>query len=74
VETGFPSGKTRSVCPEIMLNSKGSDGSSLETRLATMRRHGEDVASRKTERRPIQKARDRFPGAGAILAMLNICR
>ncbi len=24
--------------------------------------------------RPIQKARDRFPGAGLILAMLNICR
>jgi hypothetical protein len=23
---------------------------------------------------PIQKARDRFPGAGSILAMLNICR
>jgi hypothetical protein len=25
-------------------------------------------------RRPIQKARDRFPGAGLILAMVNICR
>jgi hypothetical protein len=25
-------------------------------------------------RRPIQKARDRFPGAGLILAMLNICQ
>jgi hypothetical protein len=24
--------------------------------------------------RPIQKARDRFPGAGLILAMMNICR
>jgi hypothetical protein len=24
--------------------------------------------------RPIQKARDRFPGAGSILAMLNLCR
>jgi hypothetical protein len=25
-------------------------------------------------RRPIQKARDQFPGAGLILAMMNICR
>ena len=28
---GFPSGQTRSVCPEIMLNYKASDGSSLAT-------------------------------------------
>jgi hypothetical protein len=28
----------------------------------------------KRGRRPIQKARDRFPGAGLILAMMNICR
>ena len=27
-----------------------------------------------TDRRPIQKARNRFPGAGSILAMMNICR
>jgi hypothetical protein len=26
------------------------------------------------DRRPIQKARDRFPGAGLILATMNICR
>jgi hypothetical protein len=25
------------------------------------------------DRRPIQKARDRFSGAGLILAMVNIC-
>jgi hypothetical protein len=25
-------------------------------------------------RRPIQKARDRFPGAGSIVATMNICR
>jgi len=75
VETGFPSGQTRSVCPEIMLNYEGSDGSSLATlrqsvgriwRLAV--RPPSDSKSR------IQKARDRFPGAGSILAMLNICR
>ena len=27
-----------------------------------------------TDRRPIQKARDRFPGAGSILATMDICR
>jgi hypothetical protein len=26
------------------------------------------------DRRPNQKARDRFPGAGLILATVNICR
>ena len=28
----------------------------------------------KRGRRPIQIARDRFPGAGLILAMMNICQ
>src|SRR5437016_14151371 len=44
------------------------------TRLAAIRSHGMIVRP-ECGRRPIQKARDRFPGAGfVILAMMKICR
>jgi hypothetical protein len=35
---------------------------------------GRVKAPMNADRRPIQKARDRFPGAGSILATMNICR
>jgi hypothetical protein len=35
---------------------------------------GSGAMGRMANRRPIQKARDRLPGAGFILGMLNICR
>jgi hypothetical protein len=61
------------VCAEIMLSFNGSDGSSIKTRLASIRCMG-GCGVLKCGRRPIQKARDQFPGAGSIVAMMSICR
>jgi hypothetical protein len=58
---------------KMMLNSKSSDGNALGDASYDNALHGEMVR-RKCGRRPIEKARDRFPGAGfEILAMMKIC-
>jgi len=51
----------------------------LKGRTATRSRHpGDDARGEcgvvNQGRRPIQKARDRFPGAGSILAMMKTCQ
>src|SRR6266849_7260093 len=51
----------------------------LKARTATRSRHpGDDARGEygvvNQGRRPIQKARDRFPGAGSILAMMKTCQ
>src|ERR1700676_1722790 len=51
----------------------------LKARTATRSRHpGDDAGGEcgvvNQGRRPIQKARDRFPGAGSILAMMKTCQ
>jgi hypothetical protein len=64
----FPPERLRVPANEV------SDGSSPGTPLCDNALHREDGSAVKCGRRPIEKNRDRFPGAGSIIAMMNICR
>ena len=74
---GACSGKVRSGFPRRSCSTiKGSDGSSLATlrRRCVGRMWRRDVRPPSDSKIPIKKARGRSPGAGLILAMLDICR
>jgi hypothetical protein len=66
--SSFPPERLRVPANEV------SDGSSPWDASCDNALHREDGSAVKCGRRPIQKARDRFSGAGSIVATMNICR
>jgi hypothetical protein len=66
--SSFPPERLRVPANEV------SDGGSPGDASCDNALHRKDGSAVKCGRRPIEKARGRFPGAGSIVAMMKICR